>query len=257
MLVLISPAKKQHAEIHADRALPYTRPTMLKATQELIEVARSLSHKQMADLMRISDKLVELNRQRYRDFSLPFTKDNARQAVLTFMGDTYRGLDAASMSAQDLDYAQKHLRILSGLYGLLRPLDLIQAYRLEMGIKMNTGKGGNLYEFWGQQITRNLNKSFSNTNSQYLINCASNEYFRALQPDALKADVITPVFSQVKDGQVRMMGMMAKRARGAMARYLIQNRIDRPEGLKDFSVDGYRFQARVSDSQIFEFYRQA
>jgi uncharacterized protein len=257
MLVVISPAKKLDFESRADKALPATKPSMLKATEELIGVTRSLSRKKLADLMKISDKLVGLNRQRFQDFSTPFTKTNAKQAVLTFMGDTYLGLDAGSLSADDLDYAQDHLRILSGLYGLLRPLDLMQPYRLEMGIRLKTPGADNLYDFWADQITVNLNKSIVKTASKHLLNCASNEYFKAVKPNLLKADIVTPVFKQVKDGQARMLGMMAKRARGAMARYVIQNNIDRSAGLKDFKVDGYRFQAKLSNSELLEFHRRA
>lgn len=257
MLVVISPAKKLDFESRTNAALPYTKPSMLKATEELIDVARNLSHKQLANLMKISDKLVQLNQQRYQNFSTPFTLTNAKQAALTFTGDTYQGLDAGSMSAQELEYAQAHLRILSGLYGLLRPLDLMQPYRLEMGIKLKTHKGGNLYDFWGQQITQSLNKSIRSIDSNYLVNCASNEYFKAVNPDLLRADIITPVFKQARDGQARMLGMMAKRARGAMARYIMQNKIAQPEGLKDFRVDGYRFQSKHSDAQVFEFHRRA
>ena len=257
MLVVISPAKKLDFASRADVKLPYTRPTMLKTSKDIIDVARKLSHRQLAKLMKISDKLVALNRQRYQDFSTPFNLGNAKQAALAFVGDTYLGLDASSFSTEEYAYAQEYLRILSGLYGLLRPLDLIQPYRLEMGIRLKTPLGKNLYDFWGDQITRGLNKSISKTKSKYLLNCASNEYIKAVKPDLLKADIITPVFKQVKDGQARMLGMMAKRARGAMARYVIQNKIGRPGELKDFKVDGYRFMRKFSDSQTFEYHRKA
>ena len=257
MLVVISPAKKLDVESPAEKSLNFTKPARLGGSLDLINVARKLKHKQLADLMKLSDNLVELNLQRYKDFSTPFTKKNAKQAALTFMGDTYVGLDASSFSADEHKYAQDHLRILSGLYGVLRPLDLIQPYRLEMGIRLKTAKGKNLYDFWGEQITLNLNKSLSKVKSKYLINCASNEYYKVIKPGILKADIITTVFKQVKDGEARMLGMMAKRARGAMARYIIQNHIDRPEGLKDFKADGYRFQGKLSDPQTFEFHRKA
>lgn len=257
MLVVISPAKRLDFESHGDKDLPHTRPLMLKSAEAIIDVARSLSHKQLADLMNISDKLVVHNRQRYQNFSTPFNLTNAKQAALAFVGDTYLGLDACSFSTEEYAYAQEYLRILSGLYGLLRPLDLIQPYRLEMGIRLKTPLGKNLYDFWGDQITRGLNKSISKTKSKYLLNCASNEYIKAVKPDLLKADIITPVFKQVKDGQARMLGMMAKRARGAMARYVIQNKIGRPGELKDFNVDGYRFMRKFSDSRIFEYHRKA
>jgi cytoplasmic iron level regulating protein YaaA (DUF328/UPF0246 family) len=257
MLVVISPAKKLDSESPSEKSLAYSKPAMLRSAQDLVEVARKLNYRQLADLMKLSDKLVKLNQQRYQDFSTPFTRSNAKQAALTFTGDTYLGLDASSFSKKDHDYAQDYLRILSGLYGVLRPLDLIQPYRLEMGVRLKTDKGKNLYDFWGEKITLNLNKSIIKTDSEYLLNCASNEYFKVIKPGLLKADVITPVFKQVKHGQARMLGMMAKRARGAMARHVIQNNIDRPEGLKDFKANGYRFQTRLSDPQIFEFHRTA
>ena len=257
MLVVISPAKKLDVDSRAEKTLAYSKPALLKPAQDLIDVARKLNNKQLADLMKLSEPLVKLNMQRYRDFSVPFTLSNAKQAALTFTGDTYQGLDASSFSNEEHDYAQQHLRILSGLYGVLRPLDLMQAYRLEMGIRLKTSKGNNLYDFWDEKITLNLNKAIAKTGSKYLINCASNEYFKAVKSDLLKADVITPVFKQVKDGQARMLGMMAKRARGAMARYIIQNRLESPEELKGFKSDGYRFQSKLSDLQIFEFHRRA
>lgn len=257
MLIVISPAKKLDFENKVDVGLSFTRPAMLKASEEIIDVAKGLSHKQMTGLMKISDPLVELNRRRYQDFSTPFTQKNAKQAALAFIGDTYLGLDAQSFSSADYNYAQVYLRILSGLYGLLRPLDLIQAYRLEMGVKLKTTRGKNLYEFWGDEITLSLNKGLAKTNSQFLLNCASNEYIKVVKVEKLKAEVITPVFKQVKNGESRMIGMMAKRARGAIARFVIQNEIDRVEGLKEFDMQGYQFQPKISGSQQLVFHRQA
>ena len=257
MLIVISPAKKLDFENKVDAGLSFTRPEMLKASEDIIDVAKGLSHKQMTGLMKISDPLVELNRQRYQDFSTPFTKKNAKQAALAFIGDTYLGLDAQSFSSSDYNYAQDYLRILSGLYGLLRPLDLIQAYRLEMGIKLKTARGKNLYEFWGNEITLSLNKAIAKTNSQFLLNCASNEYIKVVNAEKLKAEGITPVFKQVKNGESRMIGMMAKRARGAMARFVIQNGVDRVDDLKDFQVQGYKFQPKISESRQLVFHRQA
>jgi uncharacterized protein len=257
MLIVISPAKKLDFDNKTAAGLSFTRPAMLKASEDIIEVARGLSHKQMAGLMKISDPLVKLNRQRYQDFTTPFTKKNAKQAALAFTGDTYLGLDAQSFSSADYKYAQDNLRILSGLYGLLRPLDLIQAYRLEMGIKLKTARGKNLYEFWGDEITLALNKALAKNHSKFLLNCASNEYIKVVKTEQLKAEVITPEFKQVKNGESRMIGMMAKRARGAMARFVIQNEIDRVEDLKDFQTDGYQFQPKISGSQQLIFHRQA
>ena len=257
MLVVISPAKKLDFASPVLNSVPHSKPAMLKSASELIEVAKGLSHSELAKLMKISDKLVVENRQRYQDFSTPFTKKNARQAALAFVGDTYLGLDAGSLKADDYDYAQEHLRILSGLYGLLRPFDLMQAYRLEMGTRLKTNKGKDLYEFWDEKITRALNKSLEKSGSKYLLNCASNEYIKAVQPGALKAVIITPVFKQVKNGEARMLGMMAKRARGSMARFVIENRITEPAQLRDFKVDGYRYMARHSSADTLEFHRKA
>ena len=257
MLVVLSPAKKLDFESSVPAAVPHSKPAMLKYSSELIEVARDLSHSQLGKLMKISDKLVEENRQRYQNFSTPFTRKNARPAALAFVGDTYLGFDARSLAADDYNYAQDHLRILSGLYGLLRPFDLMQPYRLEMGIKLKTSESKNLYEFWGDRITKALNKSLSATNSSFLLNCASNEYIKAVQPGSLKAELITPVFKQVKNGEARMLGMMAKRARGAMARFVIDNKITRPAELKTFDFDGYRYKAALSTPASYEFHRKA
>ncbi len=257
MLVVLSPAKKLDFESALPAALPKSKPAMLESASELIEVARGLSHKQLGGLMKISDKLVEENRQRYQNFSTPFTSKNARPAALAFMGDTYLGFDARSLDPDDYKYAQDHLRILSGLYGLLRPFDLMQAYRLEMGIKLKTSKSNSLYEFWGERIAGSLNKSLTATNSSFLLNCASKEYIKAVQADKLKAELITPVFKQTKNGEARMLGMMAKRARGAMARFVIDNKIKKPAELKAFNFDGYRYMAALSDATTLEFHRKA
>ncbi|NKB38929.1 MAG: peroxide stress protein YaaA [Gammaproteobacteria bacterium] len=257
MLVVLSPAKKLDFESPLPAILPHSKPAMLKSASELIEVARSLSHSQLGGLMKISDKLVEENRQRYQNFSTPFTRKNARPAALAFIGDTYLGFDVRSLTADEHKYAQEHLRILSGLYGLLRPFDLIQPYRLEMGIKLKTNKSNNLYEFWGDKITNSLNKSLTATNSKFLLNCASNEYIKAVQSSSLKAELITPVFKQVKNGEARMLGMMAKRARGAMARFVVDNKINKPADLKAFNFDGYRYKASLSNATTYEFHRKA
>ncbi|MAU40518.1 MAG: peroxide stress protein YaaA [Kordiimonas sp.] len=259
MLVVVSPAKKLDFEENFS-SLPHSQPDFLDQSEELIEVARDLSREDIASLMKISDNLADLNYQRYRHFSRPFTLANAKQAVLAFKGDTYRGLDAETLSDDDMDYAQRHFRILSGLYGVLRPLDLIQPYRLEMGTKLANPSGKNLYEFWDQQITTSLNKALEDacgpSAQKVLVNCASQEYFKAVKPSALNGRVITPVFKEVKDGQARVLGMMAKKARGMMARYIIQQRIDIPEGLKDFDLDGYTFQPDLSDDNVLEFHRR-
>ena len=257
MLVVVSPAKKLDFSSYAVKDLPGTKPAMLKSAEELVEVMQQYDLKKLGKLMNISDKLAQENVTRFKAFSTPFKRTNSKQAVLAFNGDTYLGFEAASMSAEEHEYAQSHLRILSGLYGVLRPLDLIQPYRLEMGLKLKTARGNSVYDFWGEQITSRLNKELRASGSDYLLNCASNEYMGAIQEEKLHAAVITPVFKQVKNGEPRMLGMMAKRARGALARFVVKNQISTPEELKSFDVDGYRFQKKLSDTHTLEFHRKA
>ena len=257
MLVVVSPAKKLDFSSFADKDLPSTKPAMLKSAEELVQVMQKYDLGKLGKLMKINDKIAGENVQRYKEFSTPFKPSNARQAVLAFNGDTYLGLEAQSLSQEEHEYAQSHLRILSGLYGVLRPLDLIQPYRLEMGLKLKTDKGDSIYDFWGEQITARLNRELAACGSEYLLNCASNEYMGAIQQDKLKAKIITPVFKQVKNGEARMLGMMAKRARGAMARFIVQNQVSTPKELELFKVDGYRFQRKLSDEQTMEFHRKA
>lgn len=255
MLALVSPAKKLDTAVK-DSALPFSEPAMLDEARELVGVASKLSRGDLGRLMSISDKLADLNYQRFQSFEIPFTPDNAKQAVLAFRGDTYVGLDADSLSADDLAYAQDHLRILSGLYGLLRPMDLMQAYRLEMGTKLGNPRGEDLYDFWGTRITDAINEAVAGDKDPVVVNLASNEYIKAVKKKDLKARFITPAFKVVKDGQAKTLGMMAKRARGMMARYIIENRIEDPEALKKFDSDGYRFVPELSDDNHFEFHRQ-
>ncbi|MFC7049146.1 peroxide stress protein YaaA [Emcibacter nanhaiensis] len=254
MLVIVSPAKKLDYETDVS-VKSWSEPEYLDDSLELIETARKLTRNDIAGLMKISDQLADLNYHRFHDFSIPFTPANARPAIFAFKGDTYVGLDAETLSEEDLAYAQDHLRILSGLYGLLRPMDLMQAYRLEMGSRLSNPRGRNLYEFWGDTLAEGINEALEGEKEPVLVNCASNEYFKAVKPKALKAQVITPVFKQVKDGHARSLGMMAKRARGMMARYIIQNRIEDPAKLKEFDMDGYKFQPTLSDHETFEFHK--
>ncbi|TNE27690.1 MAG: peroxide stress protein YaaA [Alphaproteobacteria bacterium] len=254
MLVLISPAKK----LDFDSAAPckdFTEPRFQKQTGELVALAKKLSRADLKRLMNLSDKLAELNYVRYQNFQPRFTPDNAKQAAYAFRGDTYVGLDADTLSAGDLEYAQDHLRILSGLYGLLRPLDLMQPYRLEMGTKFANPKGEDLYDFWQDALTKAVNDDVSAQQGKAVINLASNEYIKAIKPAALGADFITPHFKEIKNGTPKVIGLFAKRARGAMARYIIQNRIETPEGLKDFSDGGYQYQPELSTEGDFVFTR--
>jgi uncharacterized protein len=254
MIVVVSPAKKLDY-IDEKSYQEWSMPDYLDQSELLIKSLRKLKRKDIASLMNLSEDLAELNYNRYRDFSKPFNLANARQAIYAFKGDTYIGLDAETLSDDDLKFAQNNFRILSGLYGLLRPLDLMQAYRLEMGSRLKTPKAENLYEFWGDTLTLGLNKLLEEQKTDVIINCASIEYFKSIKEKNLKGRVITPVFKFVKDGMVKSPGMMAKRARGMMARYIIQNKITDPEKLKKFNLDGYRFQKSLSNDSTMEFHK--
>jgi cytoplasmic iron level regulating protein YaaA (DUF328/UPF0246 family) len=211
---------------------------------------------QIGSLMSISDSLAQLNVARYASWSKKFTPDNSRPAMLAFDGDVYEGLDARSLSARQLDWAQKHLRILSGLYGLLRPLDLMQPYRLEMGTRLATKRGKDLYAFWGDQITEALNESLTVAKAQALVNLASEEYFKSVKPAKLDRPVITPVFEEWKGGGYKIVSFFAKRARGLMARYAIEHKLTKPEQLKDFDSEGYAFDAKASNEARWIFRRR-
>ena len=256
MLTLISPAKKLNFD-RLDRALPGTDPDFLTDTKHLIAAARKLKKPELKQLMNLSDELTDLNFKRFKGFNAKPSVDMTKQAALTFAGDTYLGLQADSLGEDDLNYAQDHLRILSGLYGLLRPLDLIQPYRLEMSRRLNNRRGENLYDFWGDKLCKKVDKMVAGHATPVVVNLASNEYIKAAQPKNLKARVITPVFKEVFDsGKAKVIGFTAKKDRGAMARYLIQNRIENPDDIKDFDVDRYKFQAKMSDGDTLVFTRK-
>ncbi len=255
MLLVISPAKTLDYET-PPKTKTFTCPDFLEDSQQLINRARHYSVLDIAELMQVSQKIAELNFERFRQWQLPFTPDNAKQAVLAFKGDVYTGLDAPSMKAADFKFAQSHLRILSGLYGLLRPLDLMQPYRMEMGRKIDTERGKNLYEFWGTEITEALNQQLQAIKSDVLVNLASNEYFKAVRPKALNARIITPEFKDWKNGAYKMMGVYAKKARGQLSRYVIDNRITEPEAMKHFDIDGYRFNKKMSTEEKWVFTRK-
>ena len=253
MLMLISPAKTLDFETPAHTA-HYSQPDFLNESQQLIDALRDLAPQDISALMKISDKLGTLNYQRFADWQTPFSPDNAKQAVLAFRGDVYTGLAADNMSDDDLAFAQQHLRILSGLYGLLRPLDLIQAYRLEMGTKFANARGKNLYDFWGEEITEAINAQLKDA-GPLVVNLASNEYFGAVKPKALNAEVITPVFKDFKNGKYKIISFYAKKARGLMSAYIIKNRITDAEQLKAFDVDGYYFSPEESSASEWVFQR--
>ncbi|MCF8474115.1 MAG: peroxide stress protein YaaA [Emcibacter sp.] len=254
MLVTTSPAKKLDFSEDVTRS-SWSVPHFLDDSEILIESAKKLTRSDIAKLMKISDKLADLNYKRYRAFSTPFTPANSKQAIFAFTGDTYVGLAANSLSEDDLDYAQNHYRILSGLYGLLRPLDLMQPYRMEMGKNIVTDRGRTLYDFWGNKLTDDLNHLMKAQDTNILINCASQEYFKAINQNKLNGQIITPVFKEVKDGHARILSMFAKKARGMMTRYIIQNRLKKFDDLKSFDLGGYKFQPTLSDHNILEFHR--
>ncbi|WP_180057411.1 MULTISPECIES: peroxide stress protein YaaA [unclassified Acinetobacter] len=245
MLALISPAKT----LDYETALPtekFTQPRLLDHSQELIEVASKLSASEIASLMSVSEKIATLNAERFRDWQPEFNFANARQAIFAFKGDVYTGLNAYQLEKQDIDYAQKHLRMLSGLYGLLRPLDLMMPYRLEMGTKLKNTRGNNLYEFWGNTITETINADLAQAESELLVNIASDEYYKSVKESKIKAEIIKPVFLDQKNGKYKVISFYAKKARGLMARYLLENKIERAEDIKSFNTDGYYFDAESS-----------
>lgn len=255
MLIVISPAKTLDYDT-PPKTKTFTIPDYLDDSQILIERARQYSALDIAELMQVSMKIAELNFDRFEQWHTPFTPENAKQAVLAFKGDVYTGLDAETFSAADFKFAQSHLRILSGLYGLLRPLDLMQPYRLEMGRKVDSERGKNLYEFWGSKITEGINRQLKKLKTPYLINLASNEYFKSVKPKQLDGEIITPEFKDWKNGQYKMMGVYAKKARGQLSRFVIQNKLTDPEAMKAFNVDGYAFNEKMSSGNKWVFTRK-
>ncbi|MFL9927335.1 peroxide stress protein YaaA [Herbaspirillum lusitanum] len=255
MLIVLSPAKSLDYETPAVTDI-HTKPGFVPRSAELIEVLKKLSPAQIGSLMGISDQLAVLNTNRYANWSTRFTTKNAKQAVLAFNGDVYEGLDAASLSAKQLDYVQAHVRILSGLYGMLRPLDLMQPYRLEMGTKLANPHGKDLYAFWGDQVTESLNGELEQQKAPVLVNLASEEYFKVVRRKVLKAKVIAPVFEDWKGGKYKIISFYAKRARGLMARYAALKNISQPEKLKGFDLDGYAFAEDASSESSWVFRRR-
>lgn len=254
MLILISPAKTLDYRAPAAPGR-YTEPGFLDDSAILIERLRQLAPPQVAELMGISPALADLNFGRYLNWSRPFTRANARPALLAFRGDVYAGLNADSFTAADRRWAQRHLRILSGLYGLLRPLDLMQPYRLEMGTRLTTDRGKDLYEFWGERITAAINAELANDRKPVVINLASVEYYKAVRPALLHAEVITPVFQDWSGGQYKVISFYAKRARGMMSAYIIKHRLRSPRGLQEFTGGGYAFDAARSTARDWVFVR--
>ena len=255
MLAVVSPAKT------LDLASPYpavepTQPRFLAEASKLAKAAARLKAADLRRLMDISAKLADLNVGRFKAFETPFTTDNARPAIYTFDGDVYAGFDVRSLDAAQVDFAQDHLRILSGLYGLLRPYDLVQPYRLEMGIKLKVGRQGDLYGYWGPRIAKALAEELSGASEPVLVNLASEEYFGAVPVKHLKTRVVSPRFLELRDGKPTSVTFPLKKARGMMARFICYNRIDRAEGLKDFAADGYRFEKSLTDGDEWLFLKR-
>ena len=254
MLIVISPAKKLDYET-AVASSQHSQPMLLNHAEELITGLQKLAPQNICSLMGLSDKLGVLNYGRFQSWKRPFNTENARQAILAFKGDVYQGLDAWHFSEQDLAWSQDHLRILSGLYGVLRPLDLMQPYRLEMGTGFVNDRGKNLYHFWGDIITTELNKALTEQDTPVLVNLASNEYFKSVNTENINARIVTPVFMDKKADKYRVISFFAKKARGLMSAFIIKNRLTDIESIKDFDSDDYRFMPALSEGDRWVFAR--
>ncbi len=254
MLITLSPSKGQNFEAPG-LSKKYSKPADLKDSELLIKELRKIKSKKLQEMMAVSENIANLNVERYKTFQTPFSTKNAKQAIFAFKGDVYGGLDLASFDEDDFSYAQDHLRILSGLYGCLRPLDLIQPYRLEMKTKLKNARGDNLYQFWDDRITKSINKELKKQQEPVLVNLASNEYFKSVKPKLLEGRLLNISFKETKDGKTRVVAIFAKRARGMMADYIIRNRIEDPEDLKKFKLGGYKFNKSLSDDRQWTFER--
>ena len=254
MLAIISPAKTLDFESTV-RNLPVSQPRLTDYSEQLIEICRKLSPQDIASLMSISDKLAGLNAARFAEWTKSHNEKNARAAIFAFKGDVYIGLDVNSLSDEDISFAQTHLRMLSGLYGLLQPLDLMQPYRLEMGTKLTTPKGKDLYAFWGNTITQAVQQAIDAQGDDVLVNLASEEYYKSIKPSRLNAQIVKPIFLDYKNGKYKTVSFYAKKARGLMCRYMIQNRLTQVEQLKDFDLNGYWFDETASTEKEFVFKR--
>lgn len=251
MIVLLSPAKTLD---YNDIDYPnHSMPRMLSESEALVNVLKKKSARSIKKLMNVSDQIAELNVERYQNYNTPFTPDNAKQAIFAFKGDVYLGLQAESFDETDLNFAQDHLRILSGLYGLLKPLDLMQAYRLEMGTKLKRGRKKNLYEFWDSKITKLINKDLEETGNEVILNLASKEYFHSVKPAQLAGKLIHIHFKENRNGTFKVISFNAKKARGSMAHQIIKNKLLEVEPLKNYNVDGYTFNEGLSDVNNFTF----
>lgn len=255
MLTVISPAKTLDFETPA-LTDEFTQPAYLRQSRQLIKQLRKFSADDLSTLMGVSSNIANLNADRFRQWKTPFKPENARQALFAFKGDVYIGLDAYSMNENNIKFAQEHLRMLSGLYGLLRPLDLMQPYRLEMGTRLNTDLGDNLYQFWDNRITDAVNRELKSMDSPILINLASNEYFKSIKTKAIKGDIVTPVFKEYHKGKYQIISFFAKKARGLMSRYIIDHELTDVESIKDFNIEGYAFDEALSRGNDWVFSRR-
>ncbi len=252
MIHLLSPAKSLNFE--KSNCNDYTIPLHLDQSQKVIKKMRTVSGKKLGEMMSISKALVKLNRERYQDWTgTNELNENSKQAIFAFSGDVYLGLEANSLDRSSIDYSQDHLRILSGAYGLLKPLDLIEAYRLEMGTSIKIGRRKNLYDFWSSIISKDLNEDLEKQDTPFLINLASNEYFKAVDQKKIKAEIISPQFLDEKNGQFKVLSFFAKKARGMMSRFILENRIDQMDDILAFDSNGYRYNADLSnkDKPVF------
>ena len=254
MITLLSPSKKLNLDSQ-DIIDHYTQCEFIKSAETLANKAKNLTENDLKDLMDISDKLAKINRERFDRWALPFNQENAKQAVLAFDGGVYSGLKADTFSDKDFTFAQDHLRILSGLYGILKPLDLIQPYRLEMGVGFQNPKGKDLYAFWKESITKSLNKTLKKHSSPVIINCASIEYFSAIDLSKLNGDILSIVFKEYRDGELKFISFNAKKARGLMTQYIMKNKIDKLNDIKDFNYEDYKFDSKLSEDNTFVFTR--
>lgn len=247
MLIVLSPAKSLDYETPPSTD-QHTLPIFINESAKLVSDLKKLSLQEVAELMSLSDKLAALNVARFGDWSKTFTPKNSKQALLAFNGDVYEGLDAKTLNKKGLEYAQAHVRVLSGLYGVLKPLDLMQAYRLEMGTAFKNKVGKDLYAFWGNKITESLKQELDQQKSKVLINLASDEYFKSVKPTELAYPIIAPVFQDEKAGKYKIISFYAKRARGLMTRFIIDNKIDKAEDLKEFNLEGYQYAPKESSA---------
>ena len=254
MLITLSPSKGQDF-VEPPLSKKHSKPADLKDSELLMKELKKIKSKKLQEMMSISENIANLNVGRFKSFTTPFSTKNAKQALFAFKGDVYSGLDLENFTEDDYAYAQDHLRILSGLYGCLRPLDLIQPYRLEMKTKLKNDRGDNLYQFWDDGITKSINKELKKQKEAVLINLASNEYFKSVKPKLLEGRLLNITFKETKNGKTRVVAIFAKRARGMMADYIIRNRVENPEDLKKFKLGGYKFNKVLSDDKQWTFER--